>query len=359
LTSLGASVFEAGFVISLSGVVGTVLICLSGAISDRIGKRRTILVSCVLSAVPSIFYLLATDWRELVPWAIVYGIAFALFMPARNALVADLVEPEERASAFSFLILTFQVGRTLGPTLEGVIVDWLGWKYLFMMVATFHIFSLMPAIAIRDEKRAAPDREKPHVETDSRDGWMKVAFLLIVLQFLFALGFGIVNPIFPAYLSERFGSTATEIGFFSSIGWGLTASLVQIFSAKLAGRISGAKLILYCSSVMPFTFLFWPSGSQYLELLVLYAIAAGAWTMTWSPILSMLMGTVPTSKRGLFSGLFEAGIMGGYTIGPTVAGILWKQVGHHTPLYVSSLIFALSVPTALLLYRSTRAPKQY
>ena len=57
IVSLGATVFEVSYVISLSGIAGTVLRGPSGIISDRIGRRTTILISIILAAIPPILYI--------------------------------------------------------------------------------------------------------------------------------------------------------------------------------------------------------------------------------------------------------------------------------------------------------------
>jgi len=356
IISLGATVFEASYVISLSGIVGTILRSPSGMASEKIGRRRIILASLILATIPPLFYMMATSWHELILWATMYGSAFALFMPTRNAWIADLVEPEERAAAYSFLNMAFPIGGVIGPILGGIVVDRLGWRTLFILATAIHGVSLLPLIAIRDPRKPGFRPERPSIVSHLQGGQMKTLLLLILLQFLFGFGFGIVGPMIPLYLTERFRTPATLIGIFSSIGFGVTAFLAQIPSARLAGRIGEGRLVLYCCSALPFTFLLWPSRTRYLELLLLYMLATAAWSTTWSSTASILMGASPSSRRGLFSGLSLTSIMLGFTAGPALAGSLWEGLGHHAPFYASSLIFATSVPIAFLLERSQRTP---
>ena len=58
------------------------------------------------------------------------------------------------------------------------------------------------------------------------------------------------------------------------IGFGVTAFLAQIPSARLAGRLGMGRLILYSCVMIPLAFLLWPSKTGYVELLVLYMVAA-------------------------------------------------------------------------------------
>jgi len=351
---LGATVIEVSYVLSLSGMVGTILRCPSGIISDRIGRRTVVLISIILAVIPPLFYMQAVGWRELPLWACLYGAAFALFMPTRNAWIADLVEPEEIAKAYSFLNMAFPLGGIIGPVIGGMIVDGLGWNVLFILVAAIHGIGLLPVITIKTAGKTEDTQAQTLEDVRFESGQKWAVILLILLQFLFGFGFGTVMPMIPLYLTERFRCTTTQIGLFTSIGFGVTATLAQIPGARLADRLGEKKLVFYCCLILPFTFLLWPFSTQYLQLLVLRMISTAAWSMTWASTASILMRSVPSSRRGLFAGLAQASIMFGFTVGPTLAGILWEEIGYNAPLYASSLIFTVAIPTALLLTRSKR-----
>jgi len=303
-----------------------------------------ILTSVVLAVIPPIFYMWAEDWGELIIWAVMYASAFAIFMPTRNAWIADLVEPGDRVKAYSFLNMAFPLGSILGPLLGGFLVDWSGWAILFLVAAFVHGLCFLPTLAIGEAYHDIYEKEKTSSDTTKR-GEIRVFLLLFLLQFLFGFGFGTI----PIYLTERFQTTATQIGFFTSIGFGLTAVLAQIPAPALLGRLGRGTLIFYCCLALPLSLFLWPYSRSYLELMILRMVATLAWSMTWSSTASLLMESAPRSRRGLFSGLVQSSIMLGFTVGPTLAGWLWEEIGYNAPLYASSLIFAITIPTALLL----------
>lgn len=358
IISLGATVFEAGYVITLSGVLGTILRAPSGMVSDKIGRKRVILVSIVLAAIAPILYTQATSWHQLILWASIYSAAFALFMPARIAWTADLASPENRAAAYSFLYMASPIGGILGPTLGGLIVDKLSWTTLFIIAAAIHGLCLIPMMTTR--KAVSIEKEEESLPgTRSQGGRTRTLLFLILLVFFFGLGFGTVDTVTPIYLTERFQTTKTQIGIFFSIGFGVTAALAQIPGPRLANKLGEGSLVLYCCSILPLTTILWPYSTAYTQLLVLRMVATAAWTMTWSSTTTILMESAPRFRRGLYEGLAQTSIMLGFTLGPTLTGILWEEMGHHAPLYASSLIFAMTVPMAVLLRRSWRAEKDY
>jgi MFS family permease len=352
IISLGSTVLEAGYVISLSGVVATILTGFSGVISDRFGRKRVILASIILAVVSPLLYIRTEGWQELFLLGPLYASVFSLFMPTRNAWIADLVEPEKRSAAYSFLFLALPTAGVVGPTLGGIIVDSLGWETLFMVVAAVHGLSVLPIMVIGDSGKPSTEPEETSVESAGEQGQTKVVFLMILLWFVLGLGSGTVNTTIPLYLTEKLKSTKTQIGIFTSIGFGVTGAVSQVLSAKLADKLGNRRFLLYCCSAIPLTYLAWPSRTTYMELLALRMVGMAAWTASWSPAVATLMEVSPARKRGLYSGLFEASVRFGMTVGPTLAGILWENWGSYAPFYTASLIFAASVPIALLVERS-------
>ncbi len=352
IVSLGATVFEATYVISVSGILGVMLRVPSGMISDRFGRRKIVLTSIILASVSPILYAYSTRWHQLMLWATLYGSAFGLFWPTMIAWTADLVEPEDRTRAYSFLNMAFPIGIMLGPALGGIIVDRSGWRVLFILASAVHGLSFLPTLTIRDEEKKTVKLENPSGAFLPRGSRTTPLLLLILLQFIFGFGFGTVNPMIPIYLTERFQSTTTQIGIFSSIGFGAAVFLAQIPSTRLADKLGKESLLLYCCAATPPSFLLWASRTAYTELLVLYMFATAAWGLTWSSMTSILMESAPNSRRGLFSGLSESGVSMGFTAGPVLAGILWERFGYQAPLYASSLIFMAAIPTAILLKSS-------
>ncbi len=352
IISVGATVLQASYVISVSGIIGTILTAFSGTISDRLGRKRVILGSIILATLSPLLYVRTRSWQELFVSGSMYASVFSLFMPTRNAWIADLVEPEKRAVTYSFLFLALPVAGVAGPLLGGMVVDNLGWHTLFMIVAAVHGMSILPMIAIRDSGKPLLESKATLVESSSEHGQRRVLFLMILLWFILGLGLGTVNPLIPLYLTEKFGSTKTQIGIFTSIGFGVTGALSQVLCARLVDRLGNRRFLLYCCSVIPFTLFIWPSRRTYSEVLGLRMIGMAAWTASWSPGVATVMEASPTRKRGLFSGLFEASVRLGMTIGPTLGGILWENWGPQTPFYAASIIIATSIPTALLIERS-------
>ena len=105
IQSLGATVLQVSFLISITGLAGTLLRIPSGFLSDLYGRRKIIIMSILLAISPPLLYTFSNHWEQLIPWGIVYSIAFALYMPSRMAIIADYTSVENRMRVYSIMNL--------------------------------------------------------------------------------------------------------------------------------------------------------------------------------------------------------------------------------------------------------------
>jgi MFS family permease len=94
-----------------------------GRISDKVGRRKPIILGCLISAVPLIAIPFFTQFPFLLFFAIVYGLGFSMVTSSTPALASELVSMESVGSAMGFLGTIMDVGQTLGPLVCGLILE--------------------------------------------------------------------------------------------------------------------------------------------------------------------------------------------------------------------------------------------
>jgi MFS family permease len=106
-----------------------------GDLSDRLGRKRLIVSGWVLYAV--VYAGFAFVGSEVGVWALflVYGVYFGLAEGAEKALVADLVRPERRGTAYGLYNLAFGITVFPASLLMGMIWDWKGPTTAFLISA--------------------------------------------------------------------------------------------------------------------------------------------------------------------------------------------------------------------------------
>ncbi len=91
-----------------------------GALSDRFGRRRLIIVAWLLYAVVYAGFAVTTQLTTLIAWFLIYGVYFALAEASEKALVADLVQGSEtQGTAFGWYNAVLGVGALAASVLFG------------------------------------------------------------------------------------------------------------------------------------------------------------------------------------------------------------------------------------------------
>jgi MFS family permease len=106
-----------------------------GDLSDRLGRKRLIVAGWILYAAVYAGFAFATHQASLWVLFLVYGIYFGLAEGAEKALVADLVRPEQRGTAYGLYNLAFGVTVFPASFLMGMIWDWKGPTVAFLVSA--------------------------------------------------------------------------------------------------------------------------------------------------------------------------------------------------------------------------------
>ena len=108
---------------------------LGGDLSDRLGRKRLIVSGWILYAAVYAGFGFATDQLSIWILFLIYGVYFGLVEGAEKALVADLVSPEQRGTAYGLYNLAFGVTVLPASLLMGTIWDWKGPTTAFLFSA--------------------------------------------------------------------------------------------------------------------------------------------------------------------------------------------------------------------------------
>jgi MFS family permease len=341
IQSLGATVLQVSIVIALTGIAGTVLRLPSGLLSDRYGRRRVISLSVILACVPPVLYTLSTHWLDVIPWGILYAVAFALYMPSRMAIVADYTPTEQLIRIYSILNLAWPIGSIIGPTLSGLLESQYGWNAVFYVATILHGFAIIPTFVLPIPSTSTPELRQRSSPLDRALLTPLIPFFLF--NVCIGLAIGSVESITPIYLIESFQISTADVGLFLSIGFGVTTLLTQIPAGILAEKVGKKRFLTLCVTLLPPLFAIWTLIDNLLLLLLLQMTINGLWSMTWPAFLSLLMDRSPPSRRGITTSLTQMGMMTGFTLGPYIGGYLWDAVGMTFPYYASALFCVLCV----------------
>jgi len=347
IQSLGASILEVGLLLSAAGLFATALMIPSGWMSDRFGRKPTLLLSVALSSFPPFFYTFAAKWDQLIPWAIIFSAGFAVFIPARMVYIAESTDSESRTKMYGYMNLAWPIGSLIGPMAAGLLAEMWSFHYPFYLAAILSLFSLIPGIFLverQPSKRSALVLTTP--TTKSARFSRETIWLLVILtayQLLVSAGIGTTYSLLSIYLSTIFKADMVHIGlFFSLMGFSLFGS--QILGGWASGQFGLKKTIGVCLASLPPLLIISSLAPDFGFFTITFVAVYSVYSMTWPASVSILMGLVDRSRWGLATGIRQTGVRLGFTIGPTLGGVLWQTYGPTASFYASALLIALSIP---------------
>ena len=106
-----------------------------GPLSDRLGRRRTVLWGLALSAVSSLVCAASTSIEMLIAARVLQGIGACAGMVVGRALIREIWGLEEAARVIAGRAFAATVVQACAPVLGGYLQQWVGWRANFLAVA--------------------------------------------------------------------------------------------------------------------------------------------------------------------------------------------------------------------------------
>ena len=161
---LGATVGQAALVVALLGIGQLLMSLPAGALVARVGERRALTVTGLVEAV---VFLVAWRTGDLVVFAalvLLSGMAWTVFLLARQGFVIDAVPAAYRARALSTLGGSHRIGMLVGPLLGALLIHLLGLASVFALAAATSLGAVamvqwMPDLSA--DARAAQAADRP------------------------------------------------------------------------------------------------------------------------------------------------------------------------------------------------------
>jgi predicted MFS family arabinose efflux permease len=351
-TAVGVALSSA----SLSGMVGRFL---GGSMIDSRfwGRRRTLLLSMLVSCVGSFAFAIAYHLPALVIGNLLMGFGVGLYWPATEAAVADLSPPEQRNEAFAITRLADSVGLGLGVVLGGVVITLIhAYRALFVADGlSFLIFFAILYAAIPETAQA--DQQGRH----GFRGW-GIAFrdrrllTYVAVNILITTYLAQINSTLPLYFKNfvREGMGFSELTISALFAWHLgLAILLQLPVTRFLRPYSYPHALMGSLAFWGAGFvLVWACGVSSGAALVWAVLALGTMAIAmiiYTPIASALVvALAPESLRGVYLSLNSQCWAIGYLIGPALGGIAMDQPPKFAHGYWLVLVGSLPVGFLIL-----------
>lgn len=145
MADFGVDATTVQWVTSGYSLVMAVVIPLSPYLLGRFGSRKLFLAAMLSFAIGSVFAATAPAFPLILLGRVFQAIACGLVTPMAFTIVLLEFPRERRGSAMGLVMLIVGFAPAIGPTLSGILVETVGWRALFVMVASMAVIVLLMA----------------------------------------------------------------------------------------------------------------------------------------------------------------------------------------------------------------------
>jgi predicted MFS family arabinose efflux permease len=359
-----------GLLVTVYSLVLAAAALVMGPISDRIGRRRALLMGAGTLVVALGLHGLARSFEVLLAMRVLAGAGGGMLSGAAVSYVGDYFPYARRGWAAGWVMSGVPFGLVLGIPLGRVLAVGFDFRMPFLAFAAVMAVAFVLVLTVVPQ----PDVEREG-RLSLRDTLLRYPRLLVqkdalvaaATYFLMYLSLGLVVVYLPQWLTERFplgialfgrplrlfGLDVDFIATLFLLG-GAAGVVTGPAAGTLSDRVGRKPLILVsCLGLAVVTLALthvvtarWAAYPVYLAIMVLFA-------MRMTPLQALLTALVPGRQRGSLLSLTIAVGQIGTALGAALGGVLYAGAGYRVATYASTAVILLM---ALLVWRALPEP---
>jgi MFS family permease len=351
MTSLSTSPLLVSLVETAASLPVFLLSLAAGALADVVDRRRLLLFTQCWMLMTAAGLGTLTLAGRTTPWSLL-GFTFLLYIgaalngPAWQAIVPELVASDEIPSAVALNSVGFNIARSAGPALGGLIVARFGSGMVFLLnAASFLAIIVVLARWRRTSRKSVLPAER--VLGAMRAGIRYVRYAATIRRVLARTGLFIffassIWGLVPIVARKSFGLGASGYGvFLGCLGAGAVAAASVLQRARQAvstDQLLAAGTLVFSASLVVI------AVTPHFALACLAMASAGAaWTTTLSTFNAIAQLSISSWVRGRALAVYQIVFFGGMAVGSTI----WGAVAARFSTSISLLLAAAGLATTL------------
>lgn len=340
-------------VVSAAGSFPVLLFSLyGGVIADRYDKRKLVMIGQGLLALEAaVLWWFVVSGTITIPWLIALatfaGVVSAFEIPARQALLIELVVREDLMDAIALNTSAFNLARILGPSIAAAVIASAGLAWCFGLNALSFSAVLAGLFLLRLPPHVRPvDRPSPMAGLREGIAYMFATTEIIVVMRMVSVFsiFGVPYlTLMPVFAREALGLGASGYGLLMTVT-GVGALSGALFLAAVGGRIQRGRLFAAASIAFPLMILAL-SATRLAPVAGFVLLLCGLFMILQTALANgILQAIVPDELRGRVMAAYVVVYVGFAPIGSFSGGALARAIGIEWTLAAGGgvmLLFAL------------------
>ena len=323
----------------------------AGAIADIYDRRKVQMLFFFLSFVAAALMALAAVMEVLTPWVLLgfcflVGAGGALCAPARGASVSEQVPAELLPQGVALNNISYNLARSVGPALGGLLVAAFGATVAFAINAVSYlpmVESLRRWNRVAEVSRLPPEGMLRSITAGVRYiANMQPVRRAIMRVFITCFLAASVQSLMPLVARDMLDGNASVFGLLlGAFGVGAVSGIFVI--QRLRTAIGNEYTVRCCCLALALSlFVLAMSSSLIIDLFVLF-LAGMAWMVITSTISITVQLFVPRWVMGRAIAMCSASTSLGIALGSWLWGVLAEQFGLQFTFYTSAVLLLLSL----------------
>lgn len=313
------SAVQLGLVRGVQAIPFLLLSPLAGSAADRYSRKTQLMVAQIANGLVYAVTALLIFTDQIRPWhvyvtALLMAVAQAFQQPARTAMISDAVPPGYLTNAIGLNALMYNVSRSTGPALAGVLIAVFGTGGAYTVQAVFFFLATVWTVQLRPAQRSSTSAGGHTARRESFgqsiiDGWkfswrseaVRTGLLCTMLASLFIAPFTTLLPVFARDLLEV---GANGQGFLlTAMGIGALCSAILIASA--GDRLPRGMFMLGSTTLYGVIVMIFAASPWFQLSLVMMGIAGLCHVHSNALVQTVIQSYSPSEFRGRTTAIFS------------------------------------------------------
>jgi predicted MFS family arabinose efflux permease len=343
---LGIADAALGTLVSAYSLMVGIFAILSGPVSDRIGRRRILLIGCGTMTVALILHTLVFDYATFLAVRVFAGMAGGMLSGAAVSYIGDYFPYERRGWATGWVMSGSAFGQIVGIPIGIVLAGRWGFRVPFYVFAVTMAATILLLFFKVPQPPGKQSLEQLTVGKAAADyvamlrrpevAWAAAAY------FVMFLGVSIFIVYLPTWLERDLGISGNQIALMFLVG-GIANVLTGPQAGKWSDRVGRKGIILLaCIGLSALMLLTVPLVTNVVTACVFFFLTMMLVAMRISPFSALLTSLVKDDRRGSLMSLAIALGQMGFALGGAIAGPLFSGLGYSSNTILGA-VFVLAM----------------
>jgi MFS family permease len=328
----------------------------AGAVADMFDRRKIALVGLGFSVLAAAGLTLLTFLGLATPWLLLFfcvliGAGTAFYQPSWQASIGEQVTEEHLPAAIALGTISYNVARSFGPAIGGLIVLAFGAQAAFAITASFYIPLWLAFFAWQRKhtpSRLPPERIDRAIASGGRYARHSPPIRIVMTRaFIFGLASASSVALAPLVARDLLGGGDQGAGIYGILlgASGVGAVLGALFMSDLRYRFSNESVVRICTVATAISLVVVGLSTE-LWLTCIAQFVSGACNIVSFAMLNVSVQlSAPRWVTARALSLYSAALTGGFAIGAWI----WGMVAQGSDVAAAYLISAAAVTATLIL----------